>query len=157
MIVSFIVAMSENRVIGRDNQLPWHISEDLKRFKRLTLGHPIIMGRKTFDSLGKPLPKRRNIVITRNQNLVLDGAEICQSLDDALELVKDEPEVFVIGGAEIFKMAMPLANKIYLTVVHKNVDGDVYLPEIPSDFFEVTREKHVENDISFSFVDLERK
>jgi dihydrofolate reductase len=130
MIISIIAAVSNNNVIGKDNKLPWHLPGDLKRFKELTTGHTIIMGRKTFESIGRPLPSRRNIVVTRNKDYKADGVEIIHSIKEALDLVKNEDEVFIIGGEEIYKLALPMANKIYLTRINKEYDGDAFFPEL---------------------------
>ncbi|RZL54772.1 MAG: dihydrofolate reductase, partial [Pedobacter sp.] len=113
--VSIVVAVSENNAIGKDNQLLWHLPADLKHFKEITTGHPIIMGRKTYDSIGRPLPNRRNIVITRTTNLSIENVEVVNTLEEAISLCKDEKEIFIIGGAEIYKHALPLTNRIYLT------------------------------------------
>ena len=131
-MLSLIVAMSENRVIGVENRLPWHIPEDLKRFRKITTGHPIIMGRKTYESIGKPLPNRTNIVITRNRDYREEGVVTCFSLKEAIEWASRAPgsdEVFVIGGGEIFKEALPIADRIYLTEVNWPFDGDAFFPE----------------------------
>ncbi len=126
--ISIIVAMSENRVIGRAGDLPWHISADLNRFKRLTTGHSIIMGRKTYDSIGRPLPRRRSIVISSDRTLERAGAEVVANLDTALELTAAEVEVFIIGGSSIYKLALPHADRLYVTQIHAKVDGDVFFP-----------------------------
>ena len=161
MIVTFVVAAAANNAIGKDNQLLWHLPTDLKHFKTITSGHTIIMGRKTFDSMGKPLPNRRNIVITRNADLKIEGAEVTQSLDEALEKCTTEHEVFVIGGAEIYKAALEKTDRIYLTRVHKNFEGDAYFPELdPEKWDEIEREDHPadeKNPIDFSFITLESK
>jgi dihydrofolate reductase len=145
MKISIVVAMSENRVIGVDNHLPWNIPEDLKRFKKITNGHPILMGRKTYESIGRVLPGRTNIIITRNRDYRVEGAATCGSLAEALEWAGRAPgseEVFVIGGGEIFREVLPRVDKIYLTVVHWPFEGDVFFPEFPEDDFrEVHREK----------------
>ena len=130
MTKSIIVAVAENQAIGFDNHLLWHISEDLKRFKSLTLGHHIIMGRKTFLSIGKPLPGRVNIIITRNENFNIEGCITAKSLVEAFEIAKNDSEAFIIGGGEIYKMALPIADKIYLTRVHASYPGDTFFPEI---------------------------
>ncbi|RZM29544.1 MAG: dihydrofolate reductase, partial [Pedobacter sp.] len=114
MMVSMVVAIAENNAIGKDNQLLWHLPRDLKHFKTITSGHTVIMGRKTFDSVGKPLPNRRNIVITRNTELSIDGVEVVNDLKSALRLCAAEEEVFIVGGAEIYKQAMPDTGRIYL-------------------------------------------
>lgn len=136
MILSCIVAMSENFVIGRDNDLPWHLPADLKRFKALTTGHSIIMGRKTYESIGRPLPRRTSVVLTRNHEFAegLDekaGVVVVGSLDEALERCQDYPgsdEAFVIGGHAVFAEALPRADRLYLTMVHEEVPGDVLFP-----------------------------
>jgi len=120
--------MAENGVIGRDNALPWHLPNDLKRFKALTTGHSIIMGRRTFESIGRVLPDRRTIVITRNPEFRAPGAEVAHSLDDALALTEGEDEVFVVGGAELYRTALAQVDRIYLTMVHATVEGDVRFP-----------------------------
>jgi dihydrofolate reductase len=120
--------MAENGVIGRDNALPWHLPNDLKRFKALTTGHSIIMGRRTFESIGRVLPDRRTIVITRNPEFRAPGAEVAHTLDDALALTEGEDEVFVVGGAELYRTALARVDRIYLTVVHATVEGDVRFP-----------------------------
>src|SRR6201996_8027739 len=129
MIVSAIVAIAENQAIGKNNQLLWHMPNDLKHFKDVTSGRTIIMGRKTFDSVGKPLPKRRNIVVTR-QDITIPGCEVVKSVEDALALCEGEDEVFIGGGAEIYRQAMPLTNRIDLTIIHKSFDADTFFPEI---------------------------
>ena len=127
-MVSVIVAVAENGIIGDKNTLLWHISEDLRNFKRVTSGHPVIMGRKTFDSLGRPLPNRTNVVITR-QNLEIEGCKVVHSLEEALSLFSPEEEVFVIGGAQIYAEALPLADRFYLTRVHHAYEGDTSFPK----------------------------
>lgn len=130
MVLSVIVAIADNGVIGGGNELLWHIPDDLKRFKRITSGHSVIMGRKTFESIGKPLPNRRNIVVTRNLEFYVVGVEVASSLATALEMTKNEAEVFVIGGGEIYRQALPMASKLYITRVHAEYKGDTYFPEI---------------------------
>ena len=128
MIVSLIVAMSENGVIGRNGTLPWKLPADLARFKAVTLGHPIIMGRKTYESIGRPLPGRRNIVVSSQTDFSPAGVEVAQSLEEALALCAHEPEVFVIGGGALFEAALPRAQRLYLTLVQAHVTGDVRFP-----------------------------
>ena len=156
--ISIIVAMSKNRVIGVKNSLPWHISEDLKRFKRLTTGYPIIMGRKTFESIGKPLPERRNIVISRNQNLKVQDIEVVKSIEDALKICSSENLIYIIGGEQIYNLAMPYANNIHLTEVNKEVEGDAFFPEFDKkEWKEIARENSKDfNDTSYSFVEYIR-
>lgn len=125
-MLSLIVAVAENGVIGRDGTLPWHISADLKRFKQLTMGHTIIMGRRTWDSLGRALPGRRSIVVSRNPQFQATGADVVPSLDEALTLAAGDTEAFVIGGASLYEEALPKADKLYITRVEFAVDGDTY-------------------------------
>ncbi|PIR54210.1 hypothetical protein COU75_02140 [Candidatus Peregrinibacteria bacterium CG10_big_fil_rev_8_21_14_0_10_42_8] len=146
MRISIIVAASENNVIGRDNDIPWHLPDDLKHFRQKTEGHPIIMGRKTFESLPNgALPKRRNIVVTRDSEYKAEGAEVASSLDEAIMFAKDghdTEEIFIIGGAEIYKHAMPLANYLYFTRVYAWIKGDKEFPEIGPEWEEVSSEDH---------------
>lgn len=129
MKVSLIVAVDQKNGIGKNNQLPWHLPADLQHFKKITTGFPIIMGRKTYDSIGKPLPNRRNIVISRQESLQISGVEICESLQNAISRCKDEEEVFIIGGAQIFEQALNLADSIYLTIIQNNFEADTFFPE----------------------------
>ena len=160
MIVSIIVAIGENHAIGKNNQLLWHMPNDLKHFKDITSGRTIIMGRKTFDSVGKPLPRRRNIVVTR-QDIIIPGCEVVKSIEDGLALCKNEDEVFIGGGAEIYKLAMHLTDRIYLTIIHKSFDADTFFPEIDkSEWKEVKREDFEldeKNPLPYSFITLERQ
>ncbi len=161
MTVSIVVAIAENNAIGKDNQLLWHLPADLKHFKAITSGHCIIMGRKTFESIGKPLPNRRNIVISRTDGLEISGAEVKSSIQDALQLCRDENEVFIIGGAEVYRSAMELVNRIYLTRVHEHYSGDTFFPEIDFNNWEETKvEKHLpdeKNRVAYTFSTLLRK
>ena len=152
MSITLILAAADNGVIGKDGAIPWHISEDLKRFKALTLGKTVVMGRKTWDSLPKkPLPGRRNIVVTRDDHWRADGAEN-MGLDQALDL----PDVFVIGGAEIYRAALPRADRIELTEVHGVFDGDARFDFDANDFRETAREEHVTPDgLRYSYVTLD--
>lgn len=153
MQITIIAAVAENGVIGRAGKLPWHIPEDLKRFKQLTLGHPVIMGRKTFESIGKPLPERKNIVITGQKDYRRGGIEVVHSLDGALKACEGSEKVFVIGGSSVFEEALPLADRLELTLVHRVVEGDVYFPPIGSEWKEKKREDHE----GFSFVTYVKK
>lgn len=157
MIISLIVAMSKNRVIGVDNKLPWHLPEDLKRFRRITSGHPVVMGRKTFESIGRLLPNRENIIVTRNADYRVLGATVVHSLEEAfLKFKNTTEEVFVLGGGEIFKQALPLANKIYLTLIEKEIKGDAYFPEVDfSNYNKISEEKYLE-PLPYSFIDYSR-
>ena len=132
MILSLLVATDENNVIGKDNKLPWHLPNDLKYFKNQTWAMPILMGRKTFESIGKPLPGRKSIVITRSKDWEQEGVEVVHSVEQAIDKAKDlgVKEIFVIGGAEIFKTSFNQAHRIYLTRIHHRFDGDVYFPKI---------------------------
>jgi dihydrofolate reductase len=158
--ISIIVALSENNVVGLRNQLPWKLSADLKRVKSLTMGHHIIMGRKTFESIGRPLPGRTNVIITRNTNYKAEGCVIASSLQHALEIAVNDTEVFIFGGGEIFKEAMPLASKIYMTRVHTHLEGDTYFPEIkPFDWRIVELQEFKadeKNEFDYSFMTLIR-
>ena len=157
--IVLIVAMARNRVIGNKGSLPWHLPEDLKRFRRLTMGHPIIMGRKTYDSIGRPLPGRRNIVISRNQSLAIDSVETAASLQSALDMVADADQAFVIGGQQIYQAALPLADRIELTLVDGDFEGDVLFPEIdPQVWLESQREAghNSESGLKYRFVRLDR-
>ena len=131
--VSLIAAMSENRVIGRGGHLPWRLPDDLKYFKQLTVDHTVIMGRRTFDEIKRPLDNRRNVVITRNKEFRPHGVTVVPSLKEALAVGATEDEVFVIGGGEIFRMSLPIASRIYLTVVHAQVEGDTFFPPFEED------------------------
>ncbi len=159
--LSAVVVVDQNWGIGKNNQLLVHFPADLKRFKSITSGHTIIMGRKTFDSMGRALPNRRNIVITRQANLELPGAEVTDSLNAALELCKDEAEVFIIGGAEIFKQAHHLLKKIYLTKIHKSFEADTFFPEITSNNWKETESESFQPDdktpFSYSFITYKKR
>ncbi|TKC03988.1 dihydrofolate reductase [Pedobacter frigoris] len=159
MILSIVVAIAENNAIGKDNQLLWHLPADLKHFKQITSGHTIIMGRKTYDSIGRPLPNRRNIVITRNTGLEIEGVEVVNDIAAAIELCHDEEEVFVIGGAEIYKHALNDTDRIYLTRVHQRYDADTFFPEINSEDWEERDVEHHEpdekNKVAYTFSTLE--
>jgi dihydrofolate reductase len=158
--ISIVVAIAQNNAIGKNNQLLWHLPADLKHFKQITSGHTVIMGRKTYDSIGKPLPNRRNIVITR-QPLRLEGCEVASSLNEALELCKEEAETFLIGGAQIYEQALLITHRIYLTEVHQEFEADTFFPVIkPADWKETTRENfepNEKNPFSYSFITLERR
>lgn len=160
--------MAENRVIGCDNRLPWRLPNDLKRFRRLTVGHPVIMGRKTYESIGKPLPGRTNIVVTRTRGYLAPGCAVVDSLEAALKAADEAPhdppehrEAFVIGGAELYAQTLPLAQRIYLTLVHAEVEGDTFFPEFDlSGWCEVSREDHGPDEqhaYAYSFITLERR
>lgn len=141
--LTMIAAAAENNALGKDNDLIWHISEDLKRFKRLTTGHAIIMGRKTFESMPKALPNRTNIVLTKRKDYHAKGAEVVHTVEDALELVKEDVQPFIIGGGQIYSLFMPLCDRIELTRVHHEFEADVYFPDIDLNEFEVIAEEYV--------------
>ena len=153
-----IVARSRNHVIGKDNQMPWKISADLQFFKKVTMGYPIIMGRKTWESIGRPLPGRRNIVVSRSVNYLALGAELVGSLEQALDSLKEFKRVFVIGGQQLFNQAFPLADELFITEIELQVDGDTYfeIPD-PSDWQEIDRVQEKEGEIEFAYVTLRRK
>ncbi|MFH0769832.1 MAG: dihydrofolate reductase [Candidatus Peregrinibacteria bacterium] len=167
MIVSLIVAASENNVIGRENDLPWSLPDDLKFFREKTRGAPVIMGRKNFESIirrnGRALPGRTNIVVTRQADWKHEGCVAVRSIEEAIERARQETreEIFIIGGGEIYRLAMSIANRIYLTRVHAEVPGDVFFPEISSDEWkEVSRQDHAKDDrhpYPFTFLTYERR
>jgi dihydrofolate reductase len=160
MNLSIIVAMAENDVIGRGNRLPWHLPADLRHFRRLTTGKPILMGRKTWESIGRPLPERTNIVITRDPAYIAAGAVVVHSVAEALQAAGDATEVMVIGGAELYRQILPRVSTIYLTRVHANIEGDTFFPELDEDEWRETERIDCEPDekhaYRFSFITLER-
>lgn len=165
MSFSILVAAAENQVIGRDGDLPWHLSADLQRFKRLTMGHPIVMGRKTYESIGRPLPGRTSIVITRQTNYqAVEGVVVVNCLEEAIRFAESlqgpDDEVFVIGGAEIYRTALPLAKRVYLTRVHAQVDGDVTFPVLEDHVWQLVEEQQhpadEKNSLDYSFQLFER-
>lgn len=159
--VSAIVAAAENNAIGKDNELLWHLPNDLRFFKQTTSGHAVIMGRKTYESVGKPLPNRRNLVVTRQKDYVLEGAEVVHSLEAALARCSDETEVFIVGGAEIYRQALPITHRVYLTRVHAELPGDAYFPDLDErDWVLVSEEKHNPDErhaYGYSFQVYERR
>jgi len=161
MIISIIVAMDKKGVIGHEGDLPWHLSADLKHFKAITMGKPLIMGRKTHESIGRPLPGRKNIIMTRSSGFIAEGCTVVLSLDDAFQAAGDVEEVMIMGGSAIYDQSLARADRLYLTEVHTDVSGDVYFPEFnKSEWVEIEREDHSaddKNDHDYSFVVLERK
>ena len=160
MKVSMIVAASANNVIGADGGLPWRLSEDLRRFKEITMGKPMIMGRLTFESIGKALPGRRSIVLTRQADYEAEGCDVVATPDAALELACDADEVMIIGGGTVYEQMLPMTDRIYLTRVHSEIDGDTFLPEIDEDEWHIVSSEPLppndERPFSISFQILER-
>ena len=160
MKLSIIVAMAANGVIGRDNQLPWHLPADLKHFRKLTTGKPILMGRKTWESIGRPLPERTSIVITRNRDYTAEGAVVVNSIEAALKAAAPNDEIMIIGGSELFRQVLPEVSTIYLTRVHADIEGTTFFPEPEeSEWREVERIDHEpdeKNSYAYSFITLER-
>lgn len=158
--LSVVVAADERGGIGRAGGLPWHLPEDLKRFKAITMGKPIVMGRRTWESIGRPLPGRRSIVVSRQVGLAIEGAEVVGSLEEALQAASDAPEACVIGGAELYRLALPRAGLVHLTRVHATVEADTFLPALdPSDWEELSSERHAADErhaYPYSFVTLRR-
>jgi dihydrofolate reductase len=157
-IISLIAAIGENRELGKNNKLLWHIPEDMKRFKKLTTGHPVIMGRTTYESMGKPLSNRINIIITRDKNYKADGCFIFHSIEDAIEFAKqkDDKEIIIIGGGQIYKQAIKYSDKLYLTIVKGSFDSDTYFPDYP-EFGKVIYEKENDNgEYKYIFLELGR-
>ena len=162
MRVSLVAAVARGGVIGRDNAIPWQLPEDMARFRALTTGHPVVMGRRTWDSLPerfRPLPRRRNVVVTQNPAWRMDGADRAGSLDEALRLLHCAPQVFVIGGGQLYAAALPLADEILITEVELDVEGDTVFPPFDREAFdEVSRERHVSvTGTPFSFVTYRRR
>ena len=156
--LSLIVAIAKNRVIGVNNTLPWHLPEDLKRFRALTTGHHIIMGRKTYDSLGRLLPGRTTVIVTRNQNYKVEGAIVVHSLEAAIAACGDDNEAFLIGGAELYKDGLKLGNKLYVTEIDAEYEGDAFFPEFEMNEWESGQcESHqAENGLRFSYITYQR-
>ena len=161
MQLSIIVAMDRNHVIGANGDLPWHISADLQNFKKITMGKPIIMGRKTHESIGRPLPGRENIILTRDNNYQAEGCTVLQSLEDIFEHCKNVDEIMITGGAEIYQHTLEQASHLYLTEVHTEIEGDTHFPEFDrNQWQEISREDYKadeKNDYDYSFVVLKRK
>ena len=158
MIVSLIVAMDEDRVIGFEGGMPWHLPADLKHFREITMGKPLVMGRRTHESIGKALPGRRNIVLSHNPDYAAEGCEVAASLDEALALCGDEEEVMVIGGAKLFEEALPRADRIHLTRIHGHYPGDTYFPKFDNDAWDIVHMHNgpadERNEASLTFLEL---
>ncbi|EEY99032.1 dihydrofolate reductase [Vibrio sp. RC586] len=160
MMISMIAAMADNRIIGKDNQMPWHLPADFAWFKRCTLGKPVIMGRKTYQSIGRPLPGRHNIVISRDESLLIDGVDLVASIDAALAKAGEVDEIMIIGGGSLYAACLPMANKLYITEINAELDGDTQFPAWGSDWQECYREHYPadeKNTYAMDFVIFERK
>ncbi|MFD1738386.1 dihydrofolate reductase [Bacillus salitolerans] len=159
-MISFVVAMDENQVIGRNNELPWHIPGDLAYFKRVTMGHSIVMGRKTHESIGRPLPGRENIILTRNLGYESEACTVIHSLDEIKVLEQHHKEIFVIGGAEIFKELLPIADRLYLTKIHHEFEGDTFFPTVNWEEWSIIEQetgiKDEKNPYDYEFITYER-
>ncbi len=158
--ISIIVAMAQNRTIGINNSLPWRCPEDLRHFKALTMGHHMIMGRKTFDSIGKPLPGRTSVVVSRNPSLEIEGCIVAHSLGDAIAACAGDTEIFVVGGADLYAQALPLVNKLYVTEIRQSIEGDAHFPEFEKkQWREIAREQHSQDQpqpLEYHFVTYEK-
>jgi len=161
MRLSIVVAMDDNNLIGKGNGLPWHLPADLTFFKKITTGHSILMGRKTYDSIGKTLPNRRNIVITRNTDVSIPGCEVVDSIEKALSITQDEEEIMVIGGANLFEQLLPEVNKLYITRIEGEFEGETYFPHYDeNDWLELSCESHQPDEINkhaYHFITFKRK
>ena len=161
MRLSIVVAMDDNQLIGKGNGLPWHLPADLAFFKKITTGHSILMGRKTYDSIGKTLPNRRNIVITRNTDVSIPGCEVVDSIEKALSITQDEEEIMVIGGANLFEQLLPEVNKLYITRIEGEFEGETYFPHYDeNDWLELSCESHQPDEINkhaYHFITFKRK
>ncbi len=163
-MIKLLVAFSNNRVIGLNNQLIWHLPNDLKRFKKFTTGQLIIMGRKTFESIGRPLPNRETVVLSRNSELIFEGVKQVGSLQEAVDYAKSnfpEKEIYIVGGEQIYRMAMDLVDQLEITLIHQDFEGDAFFPEIDlNSWKEIKREKGIvddKNQLEHSFITYERK
>jgi dihydrofolate reductase len=158
---SIVAAMTENRVIGRDNALPWHLRDDLRRFKAITMGHTVVMGRKTWDSVGKPLPGRTTVVLSRDAGFRPAGVSVVQTMNEALELAGHDDEIFIVGGGEVFRQIIAVADRIYLTIIHAQLEGDAFFPTFDENEWRIIEdEEHPAdqwNDHPFRFVTYDRK
>lgn len=160
-MLSMVVAMGKNRAIGLNNQMPWHMPADLQHFKQVTLGKPIVMGRRTYESIGKPLPNRRNLILSSQTNLNIPGCEVFSSIESVLDTLKDQPEIMIIGGANLYQQCLAKTQRLYLTFIDHDFDADAYFPEWNlTEWTELSREDHpadLKNAYDYSFVTLERK
>lgn len=161
-MIAIVVAVAENNVIGKDNQLMWHLPADLKHFKKVTMGHPILMGRKTYESIGKPLPGRTSIIITRQPEYKAEGCIVVNSVQEAVTKAEQlDDQAYLIGGAEIYRQALDVTDTIYLTRIHHKFEGDTFFPELQEEEWETVSEEHHEpdekNKYRYSFIKLDRK
>jgi dihydrofolate reductase len=160
MNISLIVAMAKNRVIGKNQQMPWYLSADLKKFKQITLGHPILMGRKTHESIGKVLPERKNIIISHNPHYQATGCDVFNHIEEALKSLSHHEEIFVIGGAGLYQSMLPYASTLYLTEIHAEFSGDTYFPHISANEWQESARDDINNDsqvnFTYSFITLKR-
>jgi len=158
-IISLVCAMANNRVIGRDNKMPWHLPADLQHFKSVTMSKPIVMGRKTFESIGRPLPGRQNVIISRNGNYKVDGCDVVSSIESALDLLSNEEEIMIIGGGFLYSQMIEEADKLFLTFIELEVDGDTYFPEYEAFDLTLISEKQCQKDdknpYNYRFVNYE--
>ena len=156
--ISIFAAVSENNIIGIGNALPWHIPDDFQRMKEVTSGHTIVMGRKTFESIGRLLPNRTNIIISRDESYHVEGGIVCHSLMEALEVARihEKEEIFIFGGGQIFEQAIPLTEKLYLTIVHKEIEGDTYFPDYSEFTKKVFEQSGSSNGYDYTFLELEK-
>ena len=154
--VIIIVAIASNNVIGRDGKLPWHLPSDLRHFKATTMGYPLIMGRKTFDSVGRPLPGRDNIVLSRDHSLAIEGCLVMHSLQEALDYCSDQEKIFIIGGGDIFNLALPLTDTIIVTALEREVEGDVYFEPIDPSQFKIVAQQHCAEEEPYQIIRYER-
>ena len=155
-MISIIVAISRNNVIGKDAEIPWKIPGEQKRFKELTIGKTVIMGRKTFESIGKPLPNRKTIIVTRNKDYHYEKCLVANSLQQALDLCSNDDEIFIAGGGQIYKEVLPRTDRIYLTIVEKDIEGNIYFPEIDEKNFKETYSEKMSGKIPYTYKTLER-
>lgn len=158
-MISLIVATGENRVIGLNNKMPWHLPADLKYFKKITTGHAVVMGRKTFLSIGRPLPNRTNVILTRDKHFKAEGCQVIHSIEEVLELSKQE-NLFIIGGAEVYQQFLAHADKVYLTYIHKSFEGDTFFPELDDKWKLTSTEKHIpdeKNQYEYEFKIFEKQ
>ena len=160
MKISIVVAMASNRAIGLNNTMPWHLSADLQYFIKITMGKPILMGRRTFESIGRPLPGRTNIIISRNKNYKHEGCLVYNSIDEALEICRVDEEVMLVGGACFYETILPVADRIYLTQIHRHFQGDTFFPEFDSNSWREIERKDINDDqnamFEYSFITLEK-